>query len=198
MNSFKEKGYHLEKNIISNDLCSFLYDYVKLKYKVFNTFSKYKYDTLEVNDSGGKRGDNMFVDTYCSYGDLAMDSLLSTIKNKVEDLTKLKLSESYSYLRIYKKGDILYRHRDRKECAVSLTLNLGGDWPFYFVDKNNIKVKANIEAGNALLYDGVNLVHWREKLTKKECVQVFLHYVKKGATKFDKRLHLGLPDIFKS
>lgn len=77
----------------------------------------------------------MFRNTYCSYGDLAMDSLLSTIKNKVEDLTKLKLGESYSYLRIYKKGDILYRHVDRKECAVSLTLNLGGDWPFILLIK---------------------------------------------------------------
>ena len=197
MNNFKERGYHLERNIISNDLCSFLYNYVKLKQKVFNTFSKYNYETLE-NDSGGRKGDTMLENTYCSYGDLAMDNLLNKIKNKVEDLTKLKLSESYSYLRVYKKGVTLYRHRDRKECAVSLTLNLGGDWPFYFVDKNNIKVKANIKPGNALLYDGVKLVHWREKLKEKECVQVFLHYVKKGSTKFDKRLHLGLPNIFKS
>lgn len=197
MNTFKEKGYHLERNIISDDLCSFLYNYVKLKKKIFNTFVKYDYKTLD-NDSGGKRGDNMLKNTYCSYADLAMENLLSNIKNKVEDLTQLKLNESYSYLRVYKKGDTLYRHRDRQECAVSLTLNLGGDWPFYFIDKNNIKVKANIKPGNALLYDGVNLVHWREKLEKKECVQVFLHYVKKRSTKFDGRLHLGLPSIFKT
>jgi len=196
MNTFKEKGYHLEKNIISNDLCNFLYNYVKLKQQVFSTFSKFNFEGLK-NELTGKKGDRMLENTYCSYADLAMENLLSNVKNKVEDITKLKLNESYSYLRAYKKGDTLFRHRDRQECAVSLTLNLGGDWPFYFIDKNDIKVKANIKPGNALLYDGVKLVHWREKLKEKECVQVFLHYVKKGNTKFDTRPHLGLPSIFK-
>jgi hypothetical protein len=194
--SFKEKGYYLEKNIISNDLCVFLYNYVKLKYKVFNTLSKHEYISLK-NTDWGAQSDHMMKNTFCAYGDLAMDNLLTSIKSKVENITKLKLNESYSYLRLYKKGDTLYRHLDRKECAVSLTLNLGGHWPFYFIDKNNIQVKANIAPGNALLYDGVKLVHWREELKEKECVQVFLHYVKKNKDKFDSRLHLGLPDIFK-
>lgn len=197
MSSFKQKGYHLEKNIISNDLCVFLYNYVKLKHKVFNTLLKNKYISLK-NTDWGKKGDHMIKDTFCAYADLAMDNLLANIKNKVENITKLKLDESYSYLRIYKKGDILYRHLDRKECVVSLTLNLGGDWPFYFIDKNNIQVKANIAPGNALLYDGVKLVHWREKLEEKECIQVFLHYVKKTKGKFDKRPHLGLPSVFRT
>ena len=49
----------------------------------------------------------------------------------MEKHTGLKLSETYSYARIYKKGDVLHRHKDRYSCEIS-TLNLGGDdWPIY-------------------------------------------------------------------
>ena len=50
----------------------------------------------------------------------------------MEDETGLKLNETYSYARIYKKGDILARHKDRYSCEISTTLNLGGDtWPIF-------------------------------------------------------------------
>ena len=46
--------------------------------------------------------------------------------------TSLKLSPTYSYARIYNKGAILQKHKDRYSCEVSTTLNLGGDmWPIY-------------------------------------------------------------------
>jgi hypothetical protein len=50
----------------------------------------------------------------------------------MEKQTGLKLIPTYSYARIYKKGDILHRHKDRFSCEISTTLNLGGDsWPIY-------------------------------------------------------------------
>ena len=50
----------------------------------------------------------------------------------MEKATGLKLYPAYTYARIYKKGDILKRHKDRFSCEISTTMNLGGDdWPIY-------------------------------------------------------------------
>ena len=41
--------------------------------------------------------------------------------------TGLELLPTYSYARIYKKGDILKRHKDRPSCEISATINLGSN-----------------------------------------------------------------------
>ena len=43
----------------------------------------------------------------------------------MEKATGLKLYPAYTYARIYKKGDILKRHKDRFSCEISTTMNLG-------------------------------------------------------------------------
>ena len=137
--------------------------------------------------------------------------------------TGLKLSETYSYARIYKKGDVLNRHKDRFSCEISTTMNLGGDdWPIYLENKKNVGIpdtlgpdgkkytakstnegkKITLKPGDMLVYKGMMLEHWREVFLGEDCAQVFLHYndVKsKDADKniFDGRPHLGLPAWFK-
>ena len=61
-----------------------------------------------------------------------METLLQEVKPVMEKHTGIKLSPTYSYARIYKKGDVLARHKDRYYCEISTTLNLGGEpWPIY-------------------------------------------------------------------
>ena len=140
----------------------------------------------------------------------------------MEKKTGLKLNPTYSYARIYKTGDILHRHKDRFSCEISTTLNLGGDkWPIYLSPFENVGlqeaeggkkgitassnakgVKVDLEAGDMLVYRGIELEHWRKKFKGNECCQVFLHYNNtktKNAKKnnFDSRKHLGLPNWFK-
>ena len=41
----------------------------------------------------------------------------------------------YTFYRIYKPGDILFKHTDREACEISITLSLrkrGNIWPIYF------------------------------------------------------------------
>ena len=46
--------------------------------------------------------------------------------------TGLNLVPTYSYTRLYEKGNILHRHKDRPVVRVSTTLHLGGDpWPIF-------------------------------------------------------------------
>jgi len=124
----------------------------------------------------------------------------------MEKHTKLKLSETYSYARIYKQGDILARHKDRYSCEISTTLNLGGDpWPIYLDPtgkQSQAGVKVELEQGDMLIYSGCELEHWREEFKGKNCAQVFLHYNKANSKTakenyLDKRPLLGLPAWFK-
>ena len=118
----------------------------------------------------------------------------------------LKLIPAYTFARIYKKGDVLERHKDRFSCEISTTMNLGGDpWAIYLEPsgKEGLKgIKVDLKPGDMLVYCGCDLEHWRNKFKGKECIQVFLHYNNRktpGAKDniFDKRPHLGLPSWFK-
>jgi hypothetical protein len=135
----------------------------------------------------------------------------------MQEKTKLRLIPNYSYARIYKKGDVLNRHKDRFSCEISTTLNLGGDeWPIYlnpnykegkitekeYIPSNSKGIKIILKQGDMLVYRGNLLEHWRESFEGENCGQVFLHYndIKtKGAQEniYDRRMHLGLPAWFK-
>ena len=120
----------------------------------------------------------------------------------MEKESKLNLYSTYTYYRIYKKGDVLKRHKDRPSCKISTTMNIGGDeWPIYLEpsgEKNKKGVEVNLNPGDMLVYRGDKLEHWRDKFKGKECVQVFLHYNNLNGpfgkyNKFDGRPMVGLP-----
>ena len=131
-----------------------------------------------------------------------MEVLLKEITPIMEETTSLKLIETYAYARVYKKGDVLHKHKDRFSCEISTTLNLGGDsWPI-FINNGNKNIEVNLNPGDMLVYRGNILEHWRDAFEGENCGQVFLHYndlKTKGAleNKYDGRPHLGLPSAFK-
>jgi hypothetical protein len=136
-----------------------------------------------------------------------METLLVKLLPIMEQTTELKLNPNYSYARIYKKGDMLHRHKDRFSCEISTTLNLGGDsWPIYLEPsgKEGLKgIKVDLKPGDMLVYKGNELEHWRDQFKGENCAQVFLHYNNlktKGSKEniYDKRPHLGLPASFKN
>ena len=205
--SFKKKKYEVIKKAISPELAQFCYNYILLKRDVADTMFKNKYiSPFEEAFGVWEKVTQQVPDTYAHYADIAMETLLLKLHPLMEKKTGMNLFENYSYVRVYKKGDILKRHKDRFSCEISTTMNLGGDdWPIYLepsgeVGKKGIKV--DLKQGDMLVYSGCELEHWREKFKGKECVQVFLHYNNRktpGAkdNMFDKRLHLGLPSWFK-
>ena len=155
---------------------------------------------------GKLNGDPQIANSFCIYGDVAMETLLAILNGKMEKETGYKLDPTYSYARIYKTGDVLHRHKDRYSCEVSTTLHLGGDpWPIYLDPTGKTGqagIKIILKPGDMLLYSGCEVEHWREAFPGKDCGQVFLHYnnsQKKTAkeNKFDKRPMLGLPSSFK-
>ena len=217
--SFKKNKYTVIRQAISKDLAAFVANYFLMQKQVYDTCKASRYfSPFETILGHYESKDEQIPDTYCAYGNIAMETLMLKCQPGMEKATGLKLYPAYTYARIYKKGDELKRHKDRFSCEISTTMNLGGDdWPIYlepnpkkggikpgvgYVSDNTKGVRVDLKPGDMLVYSGCELEHWREKFKGKECVQVFLHYNNRktpGAkdNMFDKRPHLGLPSWFK-
>ena len=129
------------------------------------------------------------------------DSLLEQLTPHMETVTGKKLYPTYAYARWYAPGDELKIHKDRPACEISATITLGfegGQWPIY-VGNNSDKSDArqiNMNVGDAVVYKGCELYHWREKYVEGQWqAQVFIHYVDvEGPNKewkYDKREKLS-------
>ena len=205
--SFKKKKYEVIKKAISPELAQFCYNYILLKRDVADTMFKNKYiSPFEEAFGVWEKVTQQVPDTYAHYADIAMETLLLKLHPLMEKKTGMNLFENYSYVRVYKKGDILKRHKDRFSCEISTTLNLGGDpWPIYLEPsgRHGLKgIKINLKPGDMLIYRGEDFEHWREPFTGEKCAQVFLHYNSEdteGAENnlYDTRPHPGLPAWFK-
>ena len=186
--------YKVVKEAISFELANFLYNYFLLKREAVD----YMYKNNWTHDGGEMLGtwkDEQIPNTYSIYGDPVFDTLLMKVLPIMNRETGLEVIPTYSYARIYKKGDILHKHKDRPSCEISTTLNLGGDpWPIFLEGK-----QVDLDVGDMLIYEGCKLEHWREPFEGEHCGQVFLHYNnKKGEFKdiniFDGRDKLGTPN----
>jgi|TARA_B100001778_G_scaffold129776_1_gene106729 hypothetical protein len=200
--SYKKNKYKIIKNAIPLDVANFVHDYFIMKREVFFHMKNSKYIS-KYNDDWGKMGDDQCPQSYNHYSDVAMDTILSLLTDKMNKETGLKLSPTYSYARIYNKGESLEKHTDRYSCEVSTTLCLGGDvWPIWLTDTKKKDVEVKLNPSDMLIYSGCELEHWRDKFEGNQCVQVFLHYndtsnPKWENNKYDNRQHLGLPVWFK-
>ena len=221
--SFKEKGYQIIRNAISPELAQFCHRYFILKAKVFSKMLEKRTISPYLNFMG-TFNDPQVPNSYAHYADIVMETLLIDMQKKMQDETGLNLVPTYSYARIYYKGNDLTRHKDRPSCEVSTTMNLGGDmWPIYidptgednvkYITESNSKIitenanpgiKVDLNPGDMLIYKGYDLEHWRENFDGDVCTQVFLHYNDMDSNwsnknKFDGREFIGLPDdkVFK-
>ena len=200
--SFKTKKYLVVKNAISKELAIFVYNYFLMKRNVANILFKEKYIS-PYETFFGTWNDLQAIDTYSHYADIAMETLLLKLNDLMDKKTKLKLYPTYSYARIYKKGDILKKHTDRFSCEVSTTMNLGGElWPIYLKTAEDKIKKIILNQGDMLIYRGIELEHWRDPFEGEDCAQVFLHYNNKNtqgsdSNLYDSRKTLGLPNWFK-
>ena len=207
--------YHVIKNALSYELANFIFNYFLLKRDAVKWM--YEHDVTWDNGLLGSWSDQQVPNTYSCYSDFAMETLLVKMLPVMAKETGLQLVPTYSYARIYKKGDILRRHKDRPSCEISTTLNLGGEpWPIFIdgtgadtvIDEHKNIHKPNppqgtkvlLDVGDMLVYSGCELEHWREPFEGNTCGQVFLHYNHVNGpfaekNRFDKRPMLGVPPI---
>jgi len=212
--SFKTKKYQVIKEALSKELANFIFNYMMLQRDAVNFMVKHN-KVNPANPFIGTRNDTQVPGCYTRYADWVMETLLQYMRPIMKAKTGMDLVPTYSYTRLYEKGNILRRHKDRPSCEISTTLHLGGDeWPI-FLDpsgadfvinefKQTIKsgapkgVRVDLKVGDMLIYSGCELEHWREPFEGTVCSQVFLHYNHANGpfaetNLYDKRPLLGIP-----
>ena len=211
--SFKKNKYEIIRKALSKEVCEFVFNYMMIQRNAVDYMMKHN-RVNAFNPFIGTREDKQVPGSYSKYADWAMETLLLKMIPIMKKRTGLDLVPTYAYTRVYEKGNILRRHKDRPSCEISTTLHLGGDeWPI-FLDPSGQTfvideykqihkpgapkgVKVNLKIGDMLIYSGCELEHWREPFEGNICSQVFLHYNHaKGpyakTNLFDKRPMLGV------
>ena len=179
---FERDGYVVIKQWIPQVMCAYISENVK----VLEASSALYYDDGQVEKAFSSAG--------CAITETLLDIMTPVLSRAIN----CDLYPTYSYLRIYMRGAVLAKHTDRPSCEVSATLPLSYDspriWPLCIETGDNVK-RVELEPGDALIYKGIEVPHWREPFEGERQVQVFLHYVRKNGEysefKFDKRPHLG-------
>ena len=116
-------------------------------------------------------------DRYC-------DAFATTIQKQIhavmEARTGLTLLPTYNYTRIYPPGTPLVPHTDRPACEISATLtiqNLPDEiWPIFLRTTDDRTVRVDLNAGDMLIYRGMELIHWREAGNVRQ-TGIFMHWV---------------------
>ena len=184
--AFAQDGYLLLPALLNPAVTDFLWSYAQTK--------------LACRLLGFGHGPSAHVPS--AYGDPAFDGLLEYLRPRFEEASGLQLSSTFSFFRLYKRGDKLERHRDRPACEVAVTLNIGQQpsdpWPLY-VQGNVNCYRAQLSPGDALLYRGIDLLHWREPFQGNWLLQAFLFYVDRSGPyadqRFDGRITLMRPKL---
>jgi len=188
---FNKDGYCIVKSAISNELRDFV-----TQYALFDEMQDFFPEgTILTPDAIGVPA------AHSKYCDPAMESMFLILQSVVEKNTGLTLYPTYSYFRVYRKGDSLKKHTDRKACEISSTIcfNYSYDdntynWPI-FIDNNPV----TLSPGDLAIYKGCDLYHWREEFTPPDeddwQVQAFFHFVDANGPyaewKYDKRNSIG-------
>jgi len=212
--SFKTKKYQVIRQALSKELANFIFNYMMLQRDAVDFMTKNN-KVNPANPFMGTRTDHQIPGAYSKYADWVMETLLMFMIPIMKAKTGMELLPTYSYTRLYEKGNILRRHKDRPSCEISTTLHLGGDeWPIFLdpsgqdfvIDeyKNIHKpgapkgIQVDLKVGDMLIYSGCELEHWRESFQGNVCSQVFLHYNHANGpfaktNLYDKRPMLGIP-----
>ena len=192
---FHRRGYVKIPQLIEPQLIEFLYQYV------LNSNKKYIHIIEKVPDFYDKdehgKLDSQVPGAYIMQNNMTFDTLLVSLKDDIEKLIDKELVPTYSFCRLYKKGDILEKHSDRPSCEISVSLALGYDspklWPI-FIEGSPVY----LDPGELVIYRGCDLKHWRDPFEGNHQAQVFLHYNDINGpygtrNLYDGRSTLGLP-----
>ena len=175
---FKQNGYVHLKDFLDDDNCRELTGILR-----------------DLVAQGKTTIDPQCPKSHAIHGYVTFDKLLEDLLPHFEKHCGKRLYPTYSYARLYESGEELKKHKDRPACEISATVTLGFEgnpWSIYMAGN-----KVDMQVGDAVLYRGMEIEHWREKYTEGQWqAQVFLHYVDADGPhadkKYDGRSSLGL------
>lgn len=136
---------------------------------------------------------------YARYAEPIVEVILENSTSEISSLVGKSVVPTYSYSRIYVKGDELVRHTDRPSCEYSVTVHVatvGEPWPVWMQKEGGPPTKVVLYPGDAVVYKGCEIAHWRDPMVDCDInVQFMLHYVTEDGEyanyKWDRRPGLG-------
>jgi hypothetical protein len=140
----------------------------------------YRYVMLRARAGTMRLDDSQVPLTPSASGDFVTDGVLADVAPRLDAATGIAVVPTYSFFRVYKRGDVLARHVDRPSCEISLTVCLGfvapAPWPIAVEGPAGVS-RVALQPGDALLYHGCECPHWRDAFDGDSNAQLFLHYV---------------------
>ena len=100
--------YQIIKGAVSYELANFIFNYFLLKRDAVDFM--YQHNIHAQSPILGTWTDQQIPNTYSCYADFVMETLMMKVLPKMQKETGLELLPTYSYARVYKKGDELHRH----------------------------------------------------------------------------------------
>ena len=139
--------------------------------------------------------------SYSVYNNPNYRNLHRLIKQSLQNILNIDLHPTYFFERFYYAGQELVKHTDRPECEISVTLQVSSNsdesWPIYFMCPDSTTKTVSMKNGDAVIYKGCDIEHWREPFRGNNHAQVFLHYNLKdgkyGNNYTDGRVTFGIP-----
>lgn len=131
------------------------------------------------------RGDSQVERRLALYREPLSQSIHAQLAVLLSRVTGESLRASYSYFGVYLPGAVLQRHKDRPQCRWNLSLiwdtrperGRADAWPIY-LDVAGRTRQVNLGMGDALLYRGTELFHWRDKQPPRSyTTATFFHFV---------------------
>ena len=189
-NVFNEQGYVVVRNFIDAGSISIISKYFENK----------------INRGEWVPRDNATTSKFSYYADPLVEVFLDTSTQDVEKACGLELVPTYSYSRVYREGEELRPHLDRPACEISVTVNVASKGelsPIYVEYKDNQPKKYILGPGDAIIYKGCEVLHWRRPLREGQLnVQFMLHFIDKNGPNvpghiFDGRERIGMDSIVK-
>ncbi|CAE6866944.1 hypothetical protein R69658_07917 [Paraburkholderia aspalathi] len=116
------------------------------------------------------------------YGAMLSESLLSLLQPRIESVVGEPLIPTYSFWRIYQRGAMLRQHVDRAACEISVSISIAVEpkdvqWPLWVRGIDNRARAIRLSTGEALVYRGVEVPHWRDSFAGDVQYQMLLHYI---------------------
>jgi hypothetical protein len=194
--SFEKDGYAILKGAISKDVC-------KVMAREFKIARQLAYAAQHPTENNMFPFHDEMVDrSFSWYSPLCFEALSDSL---IKEIVEKELGESvfptYSYARIYSHNAEMTRHTDRSASEFSVSVCIEVDetvkpWPIYFEDKQGNVLEMQQQPGDAVMYRGHELPHWRNPYHGNEQINAFMFYVRangpRADLKYDTRSLLGL------
>lgn len=180
--NFAANGYVVIRHLLTPEIGRLLFDYVCLKHTTGQMVAP----------------DERIADAPRLCADSLTETLLLQKQADIEAIVDASLWPSHSYVRLHGRHAAMPVHTDRNASELGVTFHAGGDqlWPFHLRTAEG-DISVVLDVGDAVLYCGQKLPHWREPYLGEVQVQCMLFYVRQegeyAAFRYDGRAAAGLP-----